>query len=51
VSLIKRGSSIDSEELTGKLKLAGRDHRDIILTRTAGAQVMIVGKRLTASSP
>jgi SAM-dependent methyltransferase len=51
VTIIKRGSSIDSEELTAKLKLAGKDHRDIILTRAAGEQVMIVGKRLTASSP
>ena len=51
VTIIKRGSSIDSEELTAKLKLAGRDHRDIILTRAAGEQVMIVGNRLTASSP
>lgn len=50
VTMIKRGSSIDSGELTAKLKLAGRDHRDIILTRAAGEQVMIVGKRLMASS-
>lgn len=51
VTIVKRGSQIDSEELRRKLKLAGSDQRDIVLTRTAGEQVMIVGERLTASSP
>ena len=51
VTIVKRGSSIDADELAGKLKLAGSGHRVVLLTRAAGEQVMIVGERLTASSP
>jgi SAM-dependent methyltransferase len=45
VTVVKRGSSIDADELTRKLKLAGTDHRVVILTRAAGEPVMIVGER------
>ena len=53
VTIVKRGSSIDADELVKKLKLAGRDHRVVVLTRAAGEPVMIVGERycFTASSP
>jgi THUMP domain-containing protein/RNA cap guanine-N2 methyltransferase len=51
VTPVKRGSTIDSERLLAKLKLAGREHRVVILTRAAGEQSFIVCERLTASSP
>jgi hypothetical protein len=50
VTIVKRGSMIDADELMGKLKLAGWEHRVVLLTRAAGEPVMIVGERLTASS-
>jgi hypothetical protein len=50
VTIVKRGSMIDAEEFQRKLKLAGSEHRVVVLTRAAGEQVMIVGERLTASS-
>jgi hypothetical protein len=51
VTIVKRGSSIDADELVRKLKLAGRDHRVVVLTRAAGEPVMILGERATSSSP
>ncbi len=42
VTLVKRGSLIDADELMKKLKLAGPEHRVVILTRAAGEQTMIV---------
>ena len=50
ITIVKRGSPVDAEELTGKLKLAGSDHRVIMLTRAAGEPVAIVCKRVIASS-
>jgi SAM-dependent methyltransferase len=50
VTVVKRGSRIDADELLGKLKLAGSEHRVVLLTRAAGEQVMIVCERLTAAS-
>lgn len=47
VTVVKRGSSIDAEELLKKLKLAGTAHRFVLLTRANGEQTMIVGERLT----
>jgi hypothetical protein len=46
VTVVKRGSMIDADELVGKLKLAGLEHRVVLLTRAAGEPVMIVGMRL-----
>jgi hypothetical protein len=46
VTVIKRGSMIDADELVRKLKLAGSEHRVVLLTRTAGEQTMIVGARV-----
>jgi len=50
VTIIKRGSMIDADELVGKLKLAGSEHRVVMLTRAAGEPVMIVCEGVTASS-
>jgi SAM-dependent methyltransferase len=46
VTAIKRGSSIDSDELLKKLKLEGENHRIILLTRIEGKEAMIVGERV-----
>jgi SAM-dependent methyltransferase len=46
VTAIKRGSSIDSDELLKKLKLEGEEHRVILLTRLKGKESMIVGVRV-----
>jgi len=51
VTIVKRGSPVDADELMKKLKLAGSAHREVVLTRAGGEQVMIVGERLRASSP
>jgi len=50
VTIVKRGSMIDADELARKLKLAGSEHRVVLLTRAAGEPVTIVCERLTASS-
>jgi hypothetical protein len=46
VTMVKRGSLLDAEDLSKKLKLDGSEHRFVILTRTGGVQVMIVGERI-----
>jgi THUMP domain-containing protein/RNA cap guanine-N2 methyltransferase len=46
VTIVKRGSPADANEVEKKLKLVGSAHRAIVLTRAAGEQVMIVGQRL-----
>jgi THUMP domain-like/RNA cap guanine-N2 methyltransferase len=46
VTVVKRGSTVDADELVRKLKLAGPEHRVVILTRSGGEQVMVVGERL-----
>lgn len=51
VTVVKRGSMIDADQLEGKLKLAGSEHRVVLLTRAAGEPVMIVCERVRASSP
>jgi hypothetical protein len=50
ITIVKRGSKIDADELSRKLKLAGSEHRVVLLTRAAGEQVMIVCERVTAAS-
>lgn len=42
VTILKRAVSIDVNEVTRKLKLAGREHRDVILTRAGGRTVAII---------
>lgn len=45
VTVVKRGSRIDADELLRRLKLVGTEHRVVILTRAAGEQTMIVCER------
>jgi hypothetical protein len=47
ITVIKRGSPADADDLMRKLKLAGPHHRTIILTRTDGWHAMIVCERVT----
>jgi hypothetical protein len=46
VTVVKRGSTVDADELVSKWKLSGDYHRAVILTRSAGRPVAIVGVRL-----
>lgn len=43
VTVIKRGSMIDADELTKRLKLYGPEHRVVILTRIGGEQGVVAG--------
>lgn len=46
VTVVKRGSAVDADELVAKWKLRGGAHRAVILTRAAGRPVAIVGERV-----
>ncbi|MCI0703911.1 MAG: SAM-dependent methyltransferase [Planctomycetia bacterium] len=46
ITPIKRGSSLDTNELMKKLKLDGPNHRTVFLTRAAGESVMVVCERV-----
>ncbi|OWK43839.1 class I SAM-dependent methyltransferase [Fimbriiglobus ruber] len=46
VTMVKRGSSVDTDELAAKWKLRGTEHRAVILTRAAGQAVAIVAVRV-----
>jgi len=46
VTMVKRGSLLDSDDVTKKLKLNGPEHRMVILTRANGEQTVIVGQRV-----
>lgn len=46
VTLIKRGSPADADEVTKKLKLDGPHHRTLLLTRAAGEHTAIVCERV-----
>jgi SAM-dependent methyltransferase len=45
VTVVKRGSAVDADELVRKLKLDGPDHRFVVLTRAGGEAAMVVGER------
>jgi SAM-dependent methyltransferase len=47
ITVIKRGSPADADDLLRKLKLDGSHHRTLILTRTDGWHAMIVCNRLS----
>jgi THUMP domain-like/RNA cap guanine-N2 methyltransferase len=49
ITVVKRGSQLDADDVTKKLKLVGTEHRVVILTRAGGEQAMIVGERLSVS--
>jgi SAM-dependent methyltransferase len=46
VTIVKRGSAADAEELTRRWKLRGAAHRAVILTREASTPVAIIGERV-----
>ena len=50
ITVVKRGSRTDVDELIRKLRLAGPESRVVFLTRAAGEPAMIVCERVTASS-
>ncbi len=45
VTVVKRGSMIDADEMVRKLKLKGPEHRFVVLSSVSGEQTMIVGER------
>jgi hypothetical protein len=47
ITVIKRGSPADADDLLRKLRLDGAHHRTVVLTRTDGWHAMIVGERLS----
>jgi SAM-dependent methyltransferase len=47
VTIIKRGSPADADDLLRKLKLDGPNHRTVILTRADGSHAMIVCQRVS----
>jgi SAM-dependent methyltransferase len=49
VTIIKRGSPADADDLLRKLKLEGPHHRTLMLTRTDGWHAMIVCQKVSAS--
>jgi SAM-dependent methyltransferase len=51
VTPVQLGSRIDPREVVKRLKLAGPEHRFVILTQAAGEQTMIVAERLDESPP
>jgi hypothetical protein len=46
VTVVKRGTAVDTEELVSKWKLRGDGHRAAILTRAAGRPAAIIGERV-----
>jgi hypothetical protein len=46
VTVVNRGSLADVERSVGKWKLAGEDHRFVILSRQLGKQVAVIGDRV-----
>ena len=47
VTVVKRGSPADADELLKKLKPDGPEHRTVVLARAGGQHVMIVCERLS----
>jgi hypothetical protein len=45
VTVLKRASELDADEVTRKLKLDGPEHRVVILTRSGGKPWAVVGER------
>jgi hypothetical protein len=46
ITIIKRGSPADADDLLRKLKLSGPGHRTVFLTRAGGRHVVVVCERL-----
>ena len=49
VTIVKRGSSADADELQRKWKLRGEGHRAVILTRSDGRPTAIIAERVDAT--
>lgn len=49
VTIIKRGSPADADQLVRQLKPSGAGHRTVFLTQTAGAHTMVVCERVSGS--
>lgn len=47
MTVVKRGSAVDADMLIRACRLDGPEHRAVILTRTAGKQIMLIGERET----
>lgn len=48
VTIVKRGSSANADELMKSWKLKGGEHRDVLLTRSLGKPVAIVARRIVS---
>lgn len=48
VTVVKRGSAVEADELAARWKLRGDGHRAVILTRAVGGPVAIIGERVEA---
>jgi SAM-dependent methyltransferase len=46
VTVVKRGSGVDADELLRKLKLSGEEHRFVLLARIGRQETAIVGRRV-----
>jgi SAM-dependent methyltransferase len=46
VTVVKRGSAVDADELVSRWKLRGDGYRAVILTRVSGRPVAVIGERL-----
>ena len=46
VTVVKRGSDVDADELVRKWKLRGDGHRQMILTRVAGRPAAVIAERI-----
>lgn len=46
VTMVKRGSTLDADDVTRKLKLSGSEHRVVLLTRIGGEQAVIICQRV-----
>jgi hypothetical protein len=44
VTIVKRGSRLDADDVLRKLKLEGEQHRTLLLTQVGGEQTMVVGE-------
>ncbi len=49
VTVVKRGSAADADELVSRWRLRGDGHRAVILTRADGRWVALIGERLEPS--
>lgn len=51
VTVVKRGSAVDADEVARRWKLRGNGHCAVLLTRIGGAPTAILGERIEPASP